>query len=187
MRILLAVCIVAVLPAADDLLHAQGTFQNLAFESASLVPIPGDPYGRVQFDAAFPAWGGLVGGAQQNAVLYDNLFLDTSGIGIVDSGWPFGSPPVIQGAFTALLEAGIGGDTSLFQTAVVPISSRSLRFECSLDPISITNLHVTLGAQQLALLSLGTGPNYTVYGADITTLAGQNTTLNFTLAAQNPY
>src|SRR5678816_4063715 len=50
---------------------SQGTFENFGFESASLVPIPGDPYQRVQFNAALPGWTGYAGTNPQNAVLYN--------------------------------------------------------------------------------------------------------------------
>jgi hypothetical protein len=45
----LALLLRAALPA-----QGQGTFQNLHFEAASIVLIPGDPYGRVQSADAFP-------------------------------------------------------------------------------------------------------------------------------------
>src|SRR5438552_2069280 len=90
--------------------RAQGTFQNLGFESAVLVPIPGDPYGRVQFAPAFPGWIGYVGADQQTAALYNNVFLDTSGISIIDSNWPgfLGVHGPLEGRFSAILQAGLG-------------------------------------------------------------------------------
>jgi hypothetical protein len=49
---------------------SQSTFQNLGFESASFVPIPGDLYKRVEFAAAFPGWScRYQGGIQENAAL----------------------------------------------------------------------------------------------------------------------
>jgi len=42
----------ALLAASSTL--AQGTFQNLDFESVTLVAIPGDSYDRVEFGLAFP-------------------------------------------------------------------------------------------------------------------------------------
>src|SRR5436190_4030066 len=60
---------------------AQGTFQNLDFESATIVPIPGDYLQRVEFTSAFPGRtiaGGLSG------VLYNRIYLDSTGISIID-------------------------------------------------------------------------------------------------------
>ena len=172
----------------------QSSFQNLGFESASLVPIPGDPYGRVQFATAFPGWTGLVGGEQQTAALYNNAFLGTSAISIIDSGWSITYPNlggVISGNFTAILQAGVlvtptnyyPADATLSQTALVPATAESLRFR-AYDPSSLSPgiaLRVTLGGQQLSLNALGSGANYTLYGADIHTLAGQSAELDFTV------
>src|SRR6266446_856278 len=85
--------------------QAQSTFRNLDFEAASLVPIPGDPYARVEVAAALPGWTGYVGGVQETAALYNSQFLDSSGIGIFDQNSGPGGP--LQGNFTALLQAGL--------------------------------------------------------------------------------
>jgi len=170
---------------------AQGTFQNLGFESATLVPIPGDAYGKVQFAPAFPGWTGSVGGVQQSAALYNNFFLDTSGNGIMDSGGPF-LGGVIQGNYTALIQAGFGpgtftpADTTLSQTGLVPSAAQSLLFRANLDP-SYATFGVTLGGLPLSLFPLGGGTNYTLYGADIRALAGQTAELDFTVFAQRPH
>src|SRR2546423_8508195 len=88
--------------------HPQAAFQNLGFGSATIVPIQGDPYGSVLFAPAFPGWTGTIGGVPQTSALYNNLFLDSSGIGILDQGWPFAFAGVIEGGFTAVLQAGLG-------------------------------------------------------------------------------
>jgi len=54
--------------------RAQGTFQNLGFESATLVPISGTSSSPVQFAPAFPGWTGSVGGVQQSAALYNSEY-----------------------------------------------------------------------------------------------------------------
>lgn len=85
--------------------YGQGTFQNLGFETAVLVPVPIDGYGRVQFDSAFPNWTGYVGGVPQTRALYNNAFMDSSGIGIIGSGWTNAlglSGGVISGNYTAI-------------------------------------------------------------------------------------
>ena len=182
----------ALLVATQCLTHGQGSFQNLGFESASLVPIPGDPYGRVQFATAFPGWTGLVGGAQQTTALYNSYFLGTSVISIIDHGWSYTSlGGVIQGNYTAILQAGVivtatnsyPAATALSQTALVPSTAKSLQFK-AYDPGFLSPaipLVVRLGGQQLSLTALGSGANYTLYGADIHALAGQTTELNFTV------
>ena len=169
---------------------AQGTFQNLGFESASLIPIPGDPYGRVQFDPAFPGWTGFVGGVQQTAALYNNEFLDSSGISIIDHNWssPLGLPGgLIEGNYTAVLQAGVGGDTAISQTAQVPEDAQSLLFKAYKLFVPAGSFSVILGGQTLSLTPLAAGTNYTLFGADIHALAGQQELLDFVLAAQQPH
>src|SRR5437764_14899014 len=94
---------------------AQGTFQNLDFELATLVPIAGDPYARVQFVPAFPGWRGYVGTNLESAALYNRTFLDSSGISIIDSAWSafpgsFGAAGPFEGNFSAILQAGVVGE-----------------------------------------------------------------------------
>ena len=120
----------------------QSTFQNLDFESATLIPIPGDPYGSVQFVAAFPGWTGYIGTNQVSAALYNRALLDSSGIAIIDSGWQHdlgAAAGVIEGSYSAILQAGVVGtitnpqDTRLSQTGLVPAGAQSLRFK-AYDP-----------------------------------------------------
>jgi hypothetical protein len=123
---------------------------------------------------------------QENAVLHNNIFLDTSGISIFDQGFQFGS--VIQGNFTAILQAGLGGDTSLKQTGLVPAGTESLRFRARTGGLdSSGGFGVTLGGQTLSLIPVGNGPNYTQFAADIHSWAGQTAELGFTVFAETPH
>jgi hypothetical protein len=71
---------------ASSSIQAQG-FVNLNFESTTLAPAPGDFYNSVYFAQAFPGWTEtFVGGIETNA-LYNSVFLDSSGISIVDTNW----------------------------------------------------------------------------------------------------
>jgi len=178
--------------------EAQGTFQNLGFESPLLVPIPGDPFGRIQFSPAFPGWTGYVGGVQQTAALYNGAFLDSSGIGILDHGADFVFDPflhgrIIQGNFTAILQAGFGlgtfepADTMLAQSAQVPVGTQSLQFSAFPDLGPSGSFVVTIDGQDLSLIPLATGANYTTFGADIHSWAGQTAELGFTVFADRPH
>jgi hypothetical protein len=172
--------------------QGQGTFQNLGFESASLVPISGP---TVQFAPAFPGWTASVGGSQLTTALYNDINLDTSGISIIDSGWSYFSVSagVIQGNYTAILQAGLYGTTpanmTLSQTGLVPGTAQSLQFKAYAPGFSspLFPLVVMLGGQQLSCTPLGSGANYTLYGADIHTFAGQTAELDFTVLAENPH
>lgn len=176
--------------------RAQGTFQNLGFEAATLIPIPGDLYGSVEFGSAFPGWTCTVGGQPWNSVLFNNTFLDSSGISIIDSnGQVFASGTnvrVIAGRYSAVLQAGwlLGSpgwpaDVTLSQSSLVPVSAESLRFRAYTKLVS--PFVVSLGGQQLPLVILDTSPGYTVYGANIHAWQGQHAGLDFTISAQRPH
>jgi hypothetical protein len=166
--------------------QVQLAFQNLGFESATLVPIPNDFYKRVLFAPAFPSWTAFAGGDQETSALYNNVFLDSAGISIVDSNSPVGGP--IQGHFTAVLQAGVSlttgqeVQTRLAQTGLIPPGTESVLFKA--DPRGF--FHVMIGGQVLSLTSLGNGANYKLFGADIHQFAGQSAELRFTAGSDDP-
>jgi hypothetical protein len=172
-------------------------FVNLDFESATLVPVPGDNYNGVYFAQAFPGWTKtIVGGFYPNA-LYDGTFLDSAGISIIDRSGLYlpGGGGLIQGNYTAILQSGLGvigpsivlADTTLSQTGLVPVGTRSLQFKAYEAFDSQGTFDVTLGGQALSLGTIGYGPNYTLYGADVSAWAGQTAELAFTVPAENPH
>ncbi len=144
--------------------HCQEAFQNLGFESATLVPIPGDAYGRYQIGSALPGWTGYVGGTQVNGVLYNNIFLNSSGIGL--------SSPGIVGKYSVFLEAGVSlsdqtfADTALAQTGLIPVGTQSLLFKGGAQNDAFG---VSLGGQQLALSALVWGQYQCVGRSDYRT------------------
>src|SRR5438093_3103680 len=134
--------------------RAQGDFQNLGFESATLVAIPNDRYGQFYADAALPGWVGSVGTNSLVGVLHNSRFLAVSGGSILDSS--YASP--LQGNFSVFLDAGVypdiqsvPADVSLSQIGIVPMDARSLQFLArSLRPGSFA---VSVGGVNLSLLS----------------------------------
>ena len=175
-------------------MQGQGTFQNLDFESATLVPVPGNPYGSVQFSPAFPGWTASIAGITQTTTLHSSSFLDTSGTGILDHSG-LSTYPVIEGNFSAQLQAALSYPlqppyTTLSQSGLIPTTTQTLLFKAyeEGDPSAFI---VTLGGVQLSPVPLSTdtnnSPNITLYGADIHAWAGQNQELAFTVVAQRPY
>ena len=170
-------------------------FVNLGFESATFVPIAGDSLGRVQFAQAFPGWTGTVGGLSPDGVLSNNVYLSTAGFSLIKSNFnTFGVVPggLIQGKFTAVLQSGTltntltGVDTSLSQTGLVPAGTQSLQFKAFQAFDADGAFTVSLGGQILSLLTLGSGANYALYGADISGFAGQTQPLNFSVPGHTP-
>lgn len=165
-------------------------FQNLDFESATLVSVPGDPYNGVQFAPAFPGWTQTIVGAIDTNALYNNIFLDSAGISIIDRTSSF-SGEVIEGNYTAVLQSGLGqngpADVTLSQTGLVPAGTESLQFKANKSFDSSGAFAVILGGQTLSLTVLGSGSNYTLYGAEVSQWAGQTAQLAFTVFAENPH
>ncbi len=161
--------------------HGQG-FVNLGFESATIVPIAGDPLGRVQFMPAFPGWIGTINGQVQTNALYNNLYLSTPGFALISSTSSIGSP--IDGNFTVVLQAHSivsSAEVSLFQTGLVPADARSLRF-LGTTPAGLFQGQLTVALNGIPT-SLSVLEDYgatALYGADISAFAGQTAQLRFT-------
>ncbi len=152
-------------------LQGQG-FVNLNFESAILNPIvvSGVPY--VQFSAAYPGWSG-----QQPAylVLYNSLYIGSSGLAIIDSNYV--NPPAIGHGVTAVLQGGVGSEIALFQTGLVPADTMSLRFYAA---SSRNTFAVSLNGNPLGVSILQDFGIYKEYGVNIPPYAGQIAELRFT-------
>jgi hypothetical protein len=170
--------------------RAQGTFQNLGFESANLSPIPSGQFGSyVSSIDAIPGWTAYLGTNQLTQVLQNNYTLGDASVDIWGPHWSFGG--IIEGQYTVVLQSGLdtfGSDSnvgaSISQTAMVPAGAQSLQFKA--ESIS-ESFSVSLGGQTLFLIPLGAGTNYTLYGANIPLAdAGQVETLTIaTFAGPN--
>ncbi len=164
-------------------IYAQGTFQNLNFESAVIVPIPGDPGSRVQFGPAFFGWTAFYNATPLSSttpVNFNNSNLGTSALGIANQVTDFGGPIF---NYTALLQGGFGTgqltpEVSLAQTGLIPAGTLSLRFY---GQSGFGNLfRVSLGGQLLTPVMLQDFGSYQQYGANIPAIAGQTAELRFT-------
>lgn len=168
----------------------QGTFQNLGFESATLIPAGGGQF--FDFNSAFPGWTGYVSGVPQEVTAYNGLTIASAGFSIVDSAYqaPYGSTGgLIQGTYTAVLMSGRTGPEQLSavtiaQTSLVPVGTESLRFRAHFEGHdSLSSFSVTIENQALFLIPIATGANYRLYAADIRAFGGQTAELGFTVHA----
>lgn len=187
MRTLIAITLASTAIASG--VHAQGTFVNLNFE-ATTVPMtqpPTDPGPPVDVGAAFPGWSAFLGTNQLSKVWYNNYTIGTANISLIT---PITPPfPAIEGNYSALLQAGVGGpaanipmEASLRQTSLIPLNAQSIQFKAILDLSGVNPpFTVSLGGQNLALATLQQTPAYTLYGADVTAFAGQYRELRFTV------
>jgi hypothetical protein len=150
--------------------NCQGTFQNLDFESANIAP--GTPINsQVSAIDALPGW------AVTTHVGCDFFSIGGAFISIIDTNLGGGITP-LQGQYSAMLFGGEGGPTTLSQTGMVPIGTKSLQVD--LAGRDVSSLIVSMGGQTIPLFPEATFPNYTQYGGDISSFASQTTTLSFT-------
>jgi len=178
-------CLATILATAS--IHAQGTFQNLDFESAG-IPV-GYPPGsdNVPISAALPGWNGLYGNIPTSQVWYDGISTGGAVISVIDAQAPAFAP--LQSTYSAFLFGGPYMSPTLVsagisQIGVVPAGTQSLFFD---GYVTGAPFVVTLGGQTITMSPLesfpnsGSEPPYTLYGGNIPlTFAGQSEILSFT-------
>jgi hypothetical protein len=158
---------------------AQGTFQNLDFESADVAGY-GIGSSSVPISSALPGWSGFYGANQTSQVWYDGISLGGVIISVVDANAAqYGFGPLQGNYSVALFGQGLSSpmSTTISQTGMVPngtISLRAMMAWSGAAPI------VSLGGQIITMMPLQTFGSYTLYGGDISSFAGQVATLSFT-------
>jgi hypothetical protein len=164
--------------------YSQGTFQNLDFESPDPSLALGGP-ALVPISGAMPGWNGYIGGTQIDTVAYNTISLGGAAISLQGPG---SLEPILQGSYTVFLQpdynsggGAIPNSVAIAQTGQIPLTARSLEFFAY-----FSGLQVTFGGQSLPILDLGTGPNYTIYGVDVSAFAGQTGELRFTCPPVQP-
>ena len=172
---------------------AAGSFINLNFEvSRPLSPEPGDPWGRSSLSTAMPGWTAYTGDQPETAASINNIFLNTAGISLFTTrvAGPLDfSSQILQGSQSAFLQAGVSPQgvsivpTTLAQTGTVPLGSLSLQFEAISGPAPFTvSLNgVTAPLFELGQTDRGTAPASKTFGVDLSSYAGKELDLRFTI------
>jgi len=154
---------------------AQG-FVNLDFELAKIIPIaPAANF--VATSNALPGWTVFVFSinSPQSAIAYNYPEAGTVSL------WATNGQQ-IAGNYSVLLHGGTTTPSaSIAQTGEVPVSAVSLFFEAQAPTVGI--LQVSLGGQNIPVYAISTGPNYTLYGGDISAYAGRTEQLVFSALA----
>jgi hypothetical protein len=175
--------------------EAQGTFQNLNFESAAVVASPVVEYPNfVPISTALPDWSAYLGTGQQTQVGYNGPANSTASITLIGPTLNssdvslYGGVGVIDGNYSLDLQTGANpnneGTTenaSIEQNGTVPSTANSLQFEA----YETTPLSVSFNGSALVPVALASGVSpdgvpYTLYGATISAWAGQTGELEFT-------
>jgi hypothetical protein len=134
-----------------------------------------------------------VGTNQATLARIDGINLDTAILALIRSNivslW---DAPLIEGNYTAVLQPQVDPlhdpsshplvPVALVQSSLVPVDSRSLLFKAY---TAGTDFSVSLGGVAVPILTLGTFPNYTLYGGDISAFAGSIAELRFTAYPNN--
>jgi hypothetical protein len=168
---------------------AQGTFQNLNFESAQVSPSPFRNYPNpVPISSAMPDWTGYLGVTQQSQVQYNTTTLGSASISLLGPTWDASFPGIISGNYSVVLQSGldpnneaIQDNASIAQTGTIPASVESLQFEALVEgTFSISFAGNTLQPIILSSAVAASGEPYDIYGVNISSYAGQTGELQFT-------
>ena len=157
-------------------------FTNLDFELASstVASLPPGQGEMVRATNAFPGWQVFLADQPRSTAFHNTLTAGSASTSILGPFYQL-TNKILEGSFTAVLQPGdfINGGTSvsLVQTAQVPPFANSLQFKTAPDN---TNLLVSVGGQILDLRRLERTVSYDLYGADLSTFAGQIAELRFT-------
>jgi hypothetical protein len=156
--------------------YAQGPFQNLDFEQANPVITTGSPFyfDEVTAASALPDWTVTIGGVPQPIITENDPTTGSPWVSLVGPGDHFGYAP-IDGNYSVLLQGSISA-AAISQSAMIPALTESLLFEA--QP-GFGTLDVTVGSQVVPFTQLGTGPNYILYGANISAWSGDTEQITF--------
>ena len=154
----------------------QGTFVNLDFESAVVPSVPAGQFGAdVPVTNGVPGWGVYLGGLQQSSMLHNNLTLSAAAVAILGPTWF--SNQILENSYTVSLLPSTTGpqvDAAIAQTGQIPASAHSVQFWGS------GGYTVTFSGQPIPVTAIGNGPNYPIFGGDVSMFADQTGELRFT-------
>jgi hypothetical protein len=152
---------------------AQGNFEDLNFESANIQP--SQAAGTVNASDALPGWTVYFGTAPQTQVGYNQVSTGSTWVTLLGqsgSGTIYNS---LDANFSVLLQGGVTASAaSIEQTGTIPANSESIQF---IAQPGFGTLIVYLNGQNIPLSQIGNGPNYTTYGGNVSSFAGQTAIL----------
>jgi len=170
---LVAACIVL-----DGLPCFAQSFKNLNFESA--VGPNGNQPGLFPVATALPGWSLFYGTNQQSQIFFNSESAGATQVTLVGSNDTFG-PNCIEGNYGVFFQGGESAtDASIRQTGLIPMGTLSIEFKAD-GQIAFGPILVSFGGQNIPVYALATGANYTLYGGDVSALAGTTGQLEFSV------
>jgi hypothetical protein len=152
---------------------SQGTFVNLDFEHPVTPLMPVDFL--VPTTNGIPGWSAYAYGSSSDYIIYNTISLGAAAVSLQGPG---SLQPVIQGSYTVKLQGSTGGTPSsagVGQVGQIPVGTKSLVFWGL-----VGSDWVSFNGQVLPLIITASMPSYNIYGADVSTFAGQSGNLLFT-------
>jgi hypothetical protein len=160
-------------------------FVNLDFESANA---SGYSSGTIPTTNAIPGWTAYISGVAQSSILYDDETLSDPAISLQDTNGIY-SP--IQGSHSVLLQGQFNpthnsiytNSVAIGQTGLIPTLAETLIFSANITVGGpyLDNMQLTFNGQNLGFTQIGSGANFTIYGANISPFAGQTGQLLFSV------
>ncbi len=172
--------------------QAQGTFQNLDFESAQVVFNNPPNDATIATTNALPGWtafapylepGGITRTQQLSSIHYGPFGTSPTNfppVALMPAYGGLSTRVSIDGSYDVLLSSGF-----ISQTGLVPADAQTLLFKVHSWNYPGASVLASLDGQGLSAAPLLTVPNtsqsigYTLYGADISSFAGHSADLNF--------
>jgi len=152
------------------ILVAQGTFRNMDFEQAQIPQ--NQAAGFVDATLAFPFWTVFNDSIPQTQVLWNNVSVGSTQASLLGQ-----SDHALDGGYSAFLFGGSGA-CSISQVGQVPTDAISLLFKVQI--FQGQQINVSMGGVSLPVFDISTGPNYAVYGVNVSQFEGMQEQLQFT-------
>jgi hypothetical protein len=166
--------------------YAQGTFRNLDFERARLIPIEGWGFPYIATANAIPGWTAAVEQSTTDIIPYNVVslgapYITLQGTRVVS---PFGTPvPTIQGDYSLLLQGSYPGAEVvpyIHQTGTLPLATRSLTFKINDGGVVVDEyFDVFFNDTELSTTRLAVTDDYELWGADLSDFSGDYGELKF--------
>ena len=164
-----------------SLSEAQGNFQNLDFEQANPVVDPNSPYYpyAVKTASALPGWTVTIGNSQPADITENAPAIGSTWVMLCGPNSHVGFAP-LDGNYSVLLQGGgTAATAAITQTGFIPSTAQTLLVDVA--AFGSGPFDISIGNQNLTLTTVATDPNYTVYGANVSTWAGQTEQLTISV------
>jgi PEP-CTERM motif len=149
-------------------------FTNLNFESAT--GPNGNQPGLFPVATALPGWSVFYGSTQQSQIPFDSISTGATQLTLIGP-----DQRAIEGNYGLYFQGGETAlDVSIRQTGLIPVGTMSIEFKAE-GVIAYGPLLLSFGGQNISVSALATGPNYTLYGGDVSGFAGTTGQLEFSV------